>query len=122
LSTANELGRGPLLIGSVVGCILAGDLTGEVIRGATCQFLSHGIKHRRTWVIGILPRIEHTPHVCLDGSCQCPNYRIYLSFFFRVFFHVRIQLVQSLDISIHSHDHVHEWTDLMLITCGQTSN
>jgi hypothetical protein len=54
LSTANELGRGPLLSGSE-GCILAGDLTGEVMRGATCQFLSHGIKERRTWIIGILP-------------------------------------------------------------------
>lgn len=37
MSTANELGRGPLLIGSVVGCVLAGDLTGEVIRGAIYQ-------------------------------------------------------------------------------------
>jgi hypothetical protein len=36
LSTANELGRGPRLRGSE-GCILAGDFTGEVIRGATCQ-------------------------------------------------------------------------------------
>ena len=55
MSTANELGRGPLLRGSVVCWELAGDLTGEVIRGAICQFLSHGIKERRTRVIGILP-------------------------------------------------------------------
>jgi hypothetical protein len=97
LSTANELGRGPLLRGSE-GCILAGDLTGEVIRGAICQFLSHGIKERRTRIIGILPRIEHTPHVGLNGSCQCPNYRVDLSLFLRMFLHVRIQLVKSLHV------------------------
>jgi len=42
LSTANELGRGPRLIGSVVGCILAGDLTGEVMRGAIHQLIQRG--------------------------------------------------------------------------------
>jgi len=42
LSTANELGRGPLLMGSVVGCILAGDLTGEVRRGAIHQLIQRG--------------------------------------------------------------------------------
>ena len=40
MSTANELGRGPLFIGSVVGCILAGDLIGEVMRGAFRQPIS----------------------------------------------------------------------------------
>jgi hypothetical protein len=90
LSTANELGRGPLLRGSVVCWILTGDLTGEVIRGAICQLLSHGIEERRTRIIGILPQIEHTPHVGLDGSCQCPNYHVYLSLFLRVFLHISV--------------------------------
>jgi hypothetical protein len=98
LSTANELGRGPLLSGSE-GWILAGDLTGEVIRGAIRQLLlDREMWAGRTWIIGILPRIEHTPHVGLNGSCQCPNYRIHLSLLFGMFLHVRIQLVKSLHV------------------------
>lgn len=108
------------MIGSVVGCILAGDLIGEVIRSAFRQLSSGGVKEGRTRIIGILPRIEHTPHVGLDGSCQCPNYRIDLSFLFRMFFHVRIQLIKSLDIS--THHRIRRGADLMLIPCGKTSD
>ena len=52
MSTANELGLGPLFAGGTFtgrAVVFAGDLTGDVIRGATRQGLSSLARYETYW-------------------------------------------------------------------------
>ena len=103
MSTANELGLGPLFAGGAFtgrAVVFAGDLTGDVIRGATRQGLSSLYGRKHTGVIGCFAGIEHTTNISLYSGWKGVDDGVHLALLFWVNLHVRIQLIQCLLISV----------------------